>query len=68
MKRIVDIFTNDWSPEIVWTYIINIEGNSNSIELNQDEVHPEAFELEALRLANEEGRGDPDNLVAKVRE
>lgn len=68
MKRIVDIFTNDWSPEIVWTYIINIEGNSNSIELNQDEVDLEAFELEALRLANEEGRGDPDNLIAKVRE
>ena len=68
MKRIVDIFTNDWSPEIVWTYIINIEGNSNPIELNQDEVEPRTFELEALRLANEEGRGDSSSLIAKVRE
>ncbi|MGV0963798.1 MAG: hypothetical protein ACOYBT_07915 [Polynucleobacter sp.] len=68
MKRIVDIFTSDWSPEIVWTYIISIEGIVNPIDLNQDQVDLGAFELEALRLAQIEGRGDAGSLVAKVRE
>ena len=44
MKRIVDVFTSDWSPEIVWTYIISIEGDVNPIDLNQDEVDLRAFE------------------------
>ena len=68
MKRIVDIYTNDWSPEIVWTYIINLEGNKNSAELNQDELDTQAFEDEALRLAVEDGRGRLEELRAKVRE
>ncbi|MBU3538663.1 hypothetical protein [Polynucleobacter sp. UK-Gri1-W3] len=68
MKRIVDVFTSGWSPEIVWIYIISIEGDVNPIDLNQDEVDLRAFEYEALRLAAEEGRGDPNNLIAKVRE
>ncbi|WP_353433020.1 hypothetical protein [Polynucleobacter sp. MWH-UH23A] len=68
MKRIVDIFTRDWSPEVVWTYIINLEGNTNSMQLNQNEVDASAFELEALRLAIEDGCGYKENLIAKVRE
>lgn len=68
MKRIVDIYTNDWSPEIVWTYIINLEGNKNSAELNQDELDTQAFEDEALRLAVEDGRGSLEELRAKARE
>ena len=68
MKRIVDIFTSDWSPEIVWTYIISLEGIVNPIDLNKDEVDLRAFELEALRLAQVEGRGDSGSLIAKVRE
>ena len=68
MKRIVDVFTSDWSPEIIGTYIISIEGNVNPIDLNQDEVDLRAFELEALRLAQDEGRGDAGSLIAKVRE
>ena len=68
MKRMVDIYSNTWSPEILWTYIINLEGNKNSVELNQDEIDPRSFELEALRLAVAEGRGDIKDLIAKVRE
>ena len=68
MKRMVDIFSNTWSPEILWTYIINLEGNENTIELNQDEIDPRSFELEALRLAVAEGRGEQQDLIAKVRE
>ncbi len=68
MKRMVDIFSNTWSPEILWTYIINLEGNENTIELNQDEIDPRFFELEALRLAVTEGRGEQQDLIAKVRE
>ncbi len=68
MKRIVDIFSNTWSPEILWTYIINLEGNENTVELNQDEIDPRSFELEALRLAVAEGRGEQQDLIAKVRE
>ena len=68
MKRMVDIYSNTWSPEILWTYIINLEGNKNSFELNQDEIDPRSFELEALRLAVEEGRGEQKDLIAKVRE
>ena len=68
MKRIVDIFTNEWTPEIVWTYIITLEGNENPVELNRDELDLLAFENEAIRLAVADGRGTIDKLVAKVRE
>lgn len=68
MKRMVDIFSNTWSPEILWSYIITLEGNENAMQLNQDEIDPRAFELEALRLAVKEGRGDEKDLIAKVRE
>lgn len=68
MKRIVDIFTNEWSPEIVWTYIVNLEGNENSEQMNHDPLDPRVFEDEGLRLAVRDGRGDLANLIAKVRE
>ena len=61
MKRIVDIFTKDWSSEIVWTYVITL-GNNN---LPMD---TEAFENEALRLAIEENKGTESSIFAKVRE
>ena len=68
MKRIVDIFTNEWTPEIVWTYIITLEGNENPVDLNKDELDLFAFENEAIRLAVVDGRGTSESLVAKVRE
>lgn len=68
MKRIVDVFTNEWTPEIVWTYIVNLEGNENHEQLDHDAVDASAFEAEALRLAIEENRGNETTLIAKVRE
>lgn len=61
MKRIVDIFTNDWANEIVWTYVIT---------LGDAQISPniEAFESEALRLAINENRGTSESVFAKVRE
>ena len=61
MKRIVDIFTQDWSHDIVWTYIIELGDDHIPVTL-------EAFENEALRLAEQENRGDPNILFAKARE
>jgi len=61
MKRVVDIFSKDWSHEILWTYVIEI-GNSTSLTTT------EAFEIEALRLAVEENRGDEATIFAKTRE
>jgi hypothetical protein len=61
VKRIVDIFDKGWSHEILWTYII---------ELGDTHQPPtvEAFEIEALRLAIEENRGDLDAIFSRVRE
>ena len=61
MKRIVDIFSKDWSSEIVWTYVITL-GDGNSL------IDIDAFENEALRLAIEENRGTANSIFAKVRE
>jgi hypothetical protein len=61
MKRIVDIFSKDWSSEIVWTYVITL-GDGNSL------IDIDAFENEALRLAIEENRGAANSIFAKVRE
>jgi hypothetical protein len=61
MKRIVDIFTKDWTNEIVWTYVLNLGDDHSPIDLN-------AFESEALRLAIDENRGTAENIFAKVRE
>jgi hypothetical protein len=61
MKRIVDIFTKDWTNEIVWTYVLNLGDDYSPIDLN-------AFESEALRLAIDENRGVAENIFAKVRE
>ena len=68
MKRIVDVFTCDWSPELVWSYIVSLEGNENSVQLNKDELDTQAFENEAIRLAIEDGRGELGELRAKARE
>lgn len=68
MKRIVDIFSKDWAPEILWTYIINLDGVENTTDLNKDEVAVSAFENEAMRLAIEENRGDLNSMFAKARE
>ena len=68
MKRIVDIFSKDWSPEIIWTYIVNLDGVENTKDLKSDEVTVSAFENEALRLAIAENRGDSNSIFAKVRE
>ena len=61
MKRIVDIFSKDWSSEIVWTYVITLENNNSPLDIN-------IFENEALRLAIEENRGTEKSIFAKVRE
>ena len=61
MKRIVDIFSKDWSSEIVWSYVITLGHEDLSIDLD-------AFENEALRLAIEENRGTEKTIFAKVRE
>jgi hypothetical protein len=61
MKRIVDIFSKDWSTEIVWTYVITL-GHEETL------VNIDAFENEALRLAIEENRGTEQSIFAKVRE
>lgn len=68
MKRIVDIFSKSWPPEIVWSYIVNLDGVENTDNLKKDEVEMSAFEDEALRLAIAENRGDSDSIFAKVRE
>lgn len=68
MKKIVDIFSKNWSPEIVWTYIINLDGVESTDNLKKDEVEVSAFENEALRLAISESRGDSDSIFAKARE
>ena len=61
MKRIVDIFSKDWSSEIVWTYVLTL-GNDDTL------INIDAFENEALRLAIEEKRGTEQSIFAKVRE
>ena len=61
MKRIVDIFSKDWTSEIVWTYVITLGNEDLSINLD-------SFENEALRLAIEENRGTENSIFAKVRE
>jgi hypothetical protein len=61
MKRIVDVFTQDWSHEIVWTYVIELGDSTTPTQI-------EMFENEALRLAVEENRGNPNFLFAKARE
>lgn len=68
MKKIVDIYTSDWSPEVVWTYVVNLEGTENSAQLNHNEIDIRAFEDEALRLAIEDGLGNLGQLVANARE
>ena len=60
MKKIVDIFSKDWSHEIVWTYVIELGNDTNLFKA-------EAFENEALRLALEESRGDQGAIFAKAR-
>lgn len=61
MKKVVDIFSNDWSHEILWTYVIELGDDHTPIA-------PEAFENEAQRMAIEEGRGDLNSFFAKARE
>ncbi len=61
MKRIVDIFDKGWSHEILWTYIIEL-GDAYQSPI------AEAFEIEALRLAIEENRGDLKDIFARARE
>jgi hypothetical protein len=68
MKRIVDIYTSDWSPEVVWTYVVDLEGTQDSAQLNHHVIDIRAFEDEALRLAIEDGLGNLDQLVARARE
>lgn len=61
MKRVVDIFSKDWSHEILWTYVIELGENHHPIGV-------EAFENEALRMAIEDSKGDARSLFAKARE
>jgi hypothetical protein len=61
MKRIVDIFSKDWSHEILWTYVIDLGEMQTPPQI-------EAFENEALRLAIEENRADLETCFAKARE
>ena len=61
MKRIVDIFSKDWSHEILWTYVIDLGEMKTLPQI-------EAFENEALRLAIEENRADLETCFAKARE
>ena len=68
MKRIVDIFSKNWSPDIIWTYVIDLDGVKNTQDLKIDTVTVSAFENEALRLAMAENRGDTKSIFAKVRE
>lgn len=68
MKRIVDIFSKGWSPDIIWTYIVSLDGVENTEDLKKNEVEVAAFEREALRLAIAENRGDPDTIFARARE
>lgn len=68
MKRIVDIFSKGWAPEIVWTYIVDLDGIENTVDLKKDEVEITTFENEAMRLAVSENRGDTNTIFAKVRE
>ncbi|MEA9569112.1 hypothetical protein [Polynucleobacter sp. AP-Nickl1-40-C4] len=60
MKRIVDIFSKDWSHEILWTYVIELSNGPNQ--------GIDAYENEALRLALEDNKGDMASIFAKVRE
>ena len=46
MKRIVDIFTKDWTSELVWSYIITSENAPTSKTID-------AIERDALQLAIE---------------
>lgn len=68
MKRIVDIYNKNWSPDIIWTYVINLDGVENTEDLKKDPVDLIAFENEALRMALAENRGDANSIFAKVRE
>lgn len=61
MKRVVDIFSKDWSHEILWTYVIELSESRHPIGV-------EAFENEALRMAIEDSKGDATSLFAKARE
>ncbi|OZA77723.1 hypothetical protein [Polynucleobacter sp. 39-46-10] len=68
MKRNVDIYSKGWSPDIIWTYIVSLDGVENTEDLKKNEVEVTAFEREALRLAIAENRGDPNTLFARARE
>lgn len=61
MKRIVDIFTKDWTSEIVWSYIITSENAPTSKTIDE-------IEREALQLAIDENKGTAESIFAKVRE
>lgn len=61
MKRIVDIFSNDWSHQILGTYEIEIGSENYTEEL-------EAFERKAMCLAISENLGDEESMFAKARE
>lgn len=61
MKRVVDIFAQDWTHEIVWTYVITIGDDATVIDID-------AFEYEAMRLALAEGKGTVKTIFAKARE
>lgn len=61
MKRVVDIFSKDWSHEILWTYVIELGDDPRISTVN-------AFESTALCLAIAENRGDESNIFAKSRE
>lgn len=61
MKRIVDIFTKDWTSEIVWSYIIDSENSPNTKTIYE-------IERVALQLVIDENRGTEESIFAKVRE
>lgn len=61
MKRIVDLFSTDWSHEILWTYVIELQDEHAPLKL-------ERFENEAVRMAIDENKGDTNSFFAKVRE
>jgi hypothetical protein len=61
MKRIVDIFSSDWSHQILGTYEIDLGGDSYTEDLD-------TFEREALFLAISDNLGDEDSMFAKARE
>jgi hypothetical protein len=61
MRKVIDLFKKSAKEQLVWTYIVH---------LGQDGSHPSIldFKEEALRLAQVDRLGNPDSLIAKVRD